>query len=221
MCFLLFPAGRHQAARRRLFWNVALVVTAVVANWLALFTPPSATEGHVVRACLVGWMVVSLAATLAAIASGASAETRYANLGSAAATLLWVTSSVAAFAGAETTSIGFDVLASFLCVVGIRTEQQLHRRSRNADSFARVHVTLTLAAGLWVLAVSTPRTLNATDQRRLVSPGVHRSYHSRVHARVAAGVSDCQYREHHRTHTAGGSSSPPAGRPRVRSCPRC
>lgn len=156
MGFLLFPVGRHQAARRRLFWNVGVVVTAVVANWLVLFAPPSATEGYVVRALIVGWLLVSLAPRLAMVATRADAETTCANLTSAAATLLLLTSSATAFVGAETTAIGFDIFASFLYVVAIRTEQQFDQGLRNSDSLARVHVTMTLAAGLWVLAASNP-----------------------------------------------------------------
>ena len=220
MGVLLFPVGEHQTARRRLFWNVGIVVTAVVENWLALFVPASAMEGHVVRASLVSWLLVSLALRVSKIATSAGSERNYANLTGAAATLLVLASSVAAFVEARTTSIGFDILASFLYVIAIRMEQQLDRGLRNSDSLARVHVTMTLAAGLWVRANSNP---HGAVLKRDSSAGVYGPDDTGVHARVAAGVSDCEYSDDRHPRAASGSHSLSARRRRsvVRICESC
>ena len=150
MGFLLFPVGKHQTARRRLVWNVLLIVVAVVSNWLAVFASSAELGGRVVRALLVSSLLVSLAFRVSHIASAAGASRNYANITSAAATVFLIASASAAFFGAALASLGLDLMASFLYVVAIRLEQQMDRELKNAEELARVHGTIAFAAVLWV-----------------------------------------------------------------------
>ena len=150
MGFLLFPVGEHQTARRRLVWNVLLIVVAVVSNWLAVFASSAELGGRVVRALLVSSLLVSLAFRLSRVASTAGASRNCANATSAAATVLLIASTVAAFFGAALTSLGLDLMASFLYVIAIRLEPQMDRGLKNAQELARVHGTMAFAATRWV-----------------------------------------------------------------------
>lgn len=151
MGFLLFPVGNHQVARRRLFWNVGLVATAVGGNWVTVFYTGE-TGGHVVRALLLSWLLASLTLRLTKVSRRAGAEQNEANLYSAAATLALVGGMVASFFEAGIAATGLDLLSSFVYVIGVRAEAKLDKAlsERVRASMEGVHRTMALAAALWV-----------------------------------------------------------------------
>jgi len=151
MWFLVFPVGNHQIARRRLFWNVGLVVTAVAENWVTVFYT-GATGGHVVRALLLSWLLGSLTLRLSKISRRAGADHNEANLYSAAATLALVGGMVAAFFEAGIATTGLGLLSSFVYVIGVRAEAKLDKAlmERVRASMQSVHRTMAFAAALWV-----------------------------------------------------------------------
>lgn len=151
MGFLFFPVGNHQVARRRLFWNVGLVATAVAGNWVTVFYTGE-TGGHVVRALLLSWLLASLTLRLTKISHRAGEDQNEANLYSAAATLALVGGVVAAFFEAGIAATGLDLLSSFLYVIGVRTEVKLDEvlSQRVRASMRSVHRTMAFAASLWI-----------------------------------------------------------------------
>lgn len=151
MGFLFFPVGNHQVARRRLFWNVGLVATAVAGNWVTVFYTGE-TGGHVVRALLLSWLLASLTLRLTKVSRRAGAEQNEANLYSAAATLALIGGMVAAFFEAGIAATGLDLLSSFVYVIGVRAEEKLDRvlLDHVRESVQKVHRTMAFAAALWV-----------------------------------------------------------------------
>jgi hypothetical protein len=151
MGFLVFPVGNHQVARRRLFWNVGLVATAMAGNWVTVFSP-DATGGHVVRALLLSWLLCSLTLRLSKVSRRAGADHNEANLYSAAATLALVGGMVAAFFEAGIAATGLDLLSSFVYVIGVRAEAKLDQALSESVSASMegVHRTMAFAAALWV-----------------------------------------------------------------------